>query len=123
MRPTESRRWFLAIVVSGGLATLIGMLPGVRHRAAAVPDDGNPRRAGPSWPMFGGTPSRNMVNPAALGLPTEWDDMQEPHRNIRWTAALPYKAFGSPVVSGERVYVASNDNRPRDGKTKGSRAV
>ena len=31
------------------------------------------RRRHRDWPMYGGTPSRNMVNPVAKGLPTDWE--------------------------------------------------
>lgn len=84
------------------------------------------------WPEWGGTPSRNMVAPAdAKGLPTsaklEADadgnvDVAK-STNIKWAAPLGSAAYGNAVVAGGRVYVGTNNERPRDPKHQGDRGV
>ena len=49
------------------------------------------------WPMWGGTPDRNMVS-SMKGLPTTWDLMTK--KNEKGIAELGSQAYGNPVVSG-----------------------
>jgi outer membrane protein assembly factor BamB len=72
------------------------------------------------WPMWGGTPSRNMVSPMK-GLPAEWDP--ETRKNVKWVADLGDHSYGNPVVSGGRVFVGTNNENPRDPKQSGDRGV
>src|SRR5688572_14307083 len=69
-------------------------------------DRGNQAAAQPAkdgdWIMYGGSPSRNLANLVAKGLPAEWDI--EKNTNIKWVASLGSKAYGGPVVSGGRVF-------------------
>lgn len=85
----------------------------------ATRDRGNQALAQPKndgdWIMYGGTPSRNLVNLVAKGLPTEWD-IEKP-TNIKWVASLGSKAYGGPVVSGGRVFIGTNNQNPRDKST------
>jgi outer membrane protein assembly factor BamB len=71
---------------------------------------------GGDWLMFGGTPSRNMVNPAIKGLPEEWDIDPQKLTNIKWIADLGSKAYGGPVISNGRVFIGTNNQNPRDKK-------
>jgi outer membrane protein assembly factor BamB len=72
--------------------------------------------ASQDWVMYGGTPTRNMVNTTAKGLPAEWDvDPQKPV-NIKWVAKLGSKAYGGPTIAGGRVFVGTNNMDPRDPK-------
>jgi outer membrane protein assembly factor BamB len=75
---------------------------------------------GGSWPMWGGTPSRNMVS-AQKGLPTEWDVKTK--KNVKWMAALGSYAYGNPVVSGGKVFVGTNNEGLRDPGQTGDRGV
>ena len=52
------------------------------------------------WIMYGGTPSRNMVNTSVKGLPVEWD--VDKKTNLKWVANLGSKAYGGPIISGGR---------------------
>jgi hypothetical protein len=49
------------------------------------------------WPMWGGTPDRNMVS-NMKGLPTEWDIKTK--KNVKWVADLGSQSYGNIVVSG-----------------------
>ncbi len=96
------------------LATLLG--PAVTA-ASAQP---NPH---PSWPLFGGTPGRNMVNTVDRDIPIDWCIEKDKRKNITWVAELGSHTYGSPVVAGGKVYIATNNDKPRDPKVKGHQAV
>jgi len=72
------------------------------------------------WPMWGGTPDRNMVSPLK-GLPSSWD--MNTKRNIRWVAALGSQTYGNPTVAGGKVFVGTNNEGLRDPKQPGDRGV
>jgi outer membrane protein assembly factor BamB len=72
------------------------------------------------WPMWGGTPDRNMVSSMA-GLPTTWD--LNAKKNVKWMATLGSQTYGNPVVAGGRVYVGTNNEGLRNPKEGGDRGV
>src|SRR4051794_11209965 len=76
-----------------------------------------------AWPMFGGAPTRNMVNTrdklARFPLKgPDWEDEADVKKWRRewvlWKADLGSRAYGGPVVAGGRVYVGTNNQRPRN---------
>ena len=72
------------------------------------------------WPMWGGTPDRNMVS-NMKGLPTEWDVKTK--KNVKWIAELGSQSYGNPVVAGGMVFVGTNNEALRDPKQPGDRGV
>ncbi len=72
------------------------------------------------WPMWGGTPSRNMVSPVT-GLPTTWDI--KTGKNVKWVAELGSQSYGNPTVGGGVVIVGTNNEALRDPKQAGDRGV
>lgn len=72
------------------------------------------------WPMWGGTPDRNMVS-FMKGIPVSWDIKTK--KNVKWMAQLGSQSYGNPVVSGGQVYVGTNNELPRNPKEKGDRGV
>ncbi len=72
------------------------------------------------WPMWGGTPDRNMVS-SMKGLPTSWDVKTK--KNVKWVASLGSQSYGNPVVAGGQVYVGTNNEAPRNAKEPGDRGV
>jgi outer membrane protein assembly factor BamB len=81
-----------------------------------------------SWPMWGGTPSRNMANPSARGIATEWNVSTK--QNIAWVAAVGSRCYGNPVVADGKVFVGTNNAFPRpdggfgrDSRVSGDRGV
>ncbi|MDP2318317.1 MAG: PQQ-binding-like beta-propeller repeat protein [Acidobacteriota bacterium] len=72
------------------------------------------------WPMWGGTPSRNMVSPMT-GLPTTWD--VKTGKNVKWVAELGSQSYGNPTVGGGVVLVGTNNEALRDPKQGGDRGV
>src|SRR5687767_7356126 len=81
--------------------------------SAGDPGSGN-------WPMWGGTPDRNMVS-SAKGMPTEWD--VKSGKNVRWSADLGSQSYGNLVVAGGMVFIGTNNEKVRDPKQGGDRGV
>jgi outer membrane protein assembly factor BamB len=75
---------------------------------------------GGDWPMWGGTPSRNMVS-AAKGLPDKWDVKTK--QNVKWMAELGSQTYGNPTVAGGKVFLGTNNELLRDPKQGGDRGV
>jgi outer membrane protein assembly factor BamB len=82
---------------------------------AAASDPGNG-----DWPMWGGTPDRNMVS-NMKGLPTTWN--VEKKTNVKWVSTLGSQSYGNPIVAGGQVYVGTNNESLRDPKQGGDRGV
>jgi outer membrane protein assembly factor BamB len=74
-----------------------------------------------AWPTWGGTPARNMLSESAHDLPTEWDVAAG--ANVRWSADLGSFSYGNPVVAEGRIFVGTNNARPRDPEVQGDRGV
>ena len=97
--------WLMLVVLAAG-----GRSPRI---AASDPGTGD-------WPMWGGTPDRNMVS-NMKGLPTEWDVKTK--KNVKWVAELGSQSYGNPVVAGGMVFVGTNNEALRDPKQGGDRGV
>jgi outer membrane protein assembly factor BamB len=72
------------------------------------------------WPMWGGTPDRNMVS-KAKGLPTTWDVKTK--KNVKWVAELGSQTYGNITVAGGVVLVGTNNESKRDPKVTGDKGV
>ena len=64
--------------------------------------------SGGDWPQWCGRPDRNMVSDEK-GLPDRFDEVTGKKTtglaNVKWAARLGIATFGSPVVSGGKVFV------------------
>lgn len=76
-----------------------------------------------TWPMFGGTPQRNMVNTVDKDIPIKWSIEEGKQDKIKWVANLGDNAYGGPVVAEGKVFIGTNNSKPRDPKIDGVRAV
>jgi len=76
--------------------------------------------AGGDWPMWGGTPDRNMVS-SMKGIPTTWDVKTK--KNVKWEADLGSQSYGNPIVAGGQVYVGTNNENTKDPAVKGDKGV
>ena len=72
------------------------------------------------WPMWGGTPDRNMVS-NMKGLPIDWDIKTK--KNVQWVAELGSQSYGNIVVANGVVLIGTNNESPRDPKQPGDRGV
>src|SRR5256885_5561594 len=94
---------------------LMGLAVFSLSRLVTASDPGNG-----DWPMWGGTPDRNMVS-NMKGLPTSWDIKTK--KNVKWVATLGSQSYGNAVVAGGQVYVGTNNEGMRDPKQGGDRGV
>jgi outer membrane protein assembly factor BamB len=82
-----------------------------------------PQSGSSAWPMFGGSPSRNMVNLREKNLPIDWCVEDGKHKNVRWVAELGRASYlNTPVVAAGRVFVGSSNrgyNLKVDGQVQG----
>ena len=109
----EMRRWLAGLataVIFGGLLAALVLPGGVAPRGEAVADVPKPEAG--AWPMFGGTVQRNMVNSVERDVPTEWD--VKSGKNVKWVVELGSKAYGGPVIAGGKVFIGTNNDRPRN---------
>ena len=112
-RSVVSRKSFvigLALFGAVLLSIAYWRLPSV---SAADPGTGD-------WPMWGGTPDRNMVS-NMKGLPISWDLATK--KNVKWVAQLGSQSYGNAVVSGGKVFVGTNNEGVRNPKVTGDKGV
>jgi outer membrane protein assembly factor BamB len=94
--------------------------------ALILPAAPAPKVVQTDWPMLGGTPARNMVNLTATGLSHEFppgtgEDGQLNRvlgGRLKWKATLGSRAYGGPVVLGDRVLVGTNNENPRNDRDR-----
>jgi outer membrane protein assembly factor BamB len=72
------------------------------------------------WPMWGGTPQRNMTS-AMKGLPDSWD--AKGGTNIKWKAALGSASNGNPVVADGKIFLGTNNGNPRNPEVTGDKGI
>ncbi len=97
------------------VAFVVSALAVVGSLALAAGDTG-----GKEWPMWGGTPDRNMVS-NIKGLPTTWD--MKTKKNVKWVAELGSQTYGNPVVANGTVFVGTNNEAMRDPNSKGDKGI
>ncbi len=100
-----------------GLVTLTILVPVVAvlalsHSRTAQPAAAADAKVSHDWPLFGGTIQRNMVNLIEKNVPTDWD--VKTGKNVKWVAALGSKAYGGPIIVGGKVFIGTNNARPRN---------
>ncbi len=62
--------------------------------------------------MFGGTPGRNMVNLIDKNIPAKLDLKDE--KALLWKAELGSLSYGGPTIAGGKVFVGTNNSKPRN---------
>lgn len=106
----------LQVLAAGGFlgtATMVSLL-------FAAPSGSSSDVGSGEWPMWGGTPARNMISPMK-GLPARWD--VESGQNVKWVAELGSQTYGNPVVAGGVVFVGTNNEAVRDPEQTGDLGV
>ncbi|HEX8139634.1 MAG TPA: PQQ-binding-like beta-propeller repeat protein [Pyrinomonadaceae bacterium] len=95
------------------LLLAFSLLPFVSVVQASDPGTGD-------WPMWGGTPDRNMTS-NMKGLPVTWDVKKK--LNVKWVAELGSQTYGNITVAGGMVFVGTNNEGKRDPKVTGDKGV
>ena len=75
------------------------------------------------WPMLGGSPARNMANPNAKGIPQAWSIKKGAQKNILWSTELGTTTYGAVVVAGGKIFIGSNNERPKDPAITGDKGI
>lgn len=70
--------------------------------------------------QWGQRHTRNMVS-EETGLPASFDP--ETGQNIKWSARVGTRTYGTPVVAGGKVLIGTNNGDPRDRRHRGDRGV
>jgi outer membrane protein assembly factor BamB len=95
------------------------------EEAAALAGPADPGKVFPvkpgEWPMWGGSPARNMANDHEEGIPASWD--LKTRKNVKWTAALGSHSYGNPVVAGGRIFAGTNNDAGKNPKIQGDKGV
>ena len=118
------------LACAAGLAVVLSDTapPGAPTLTAAEPVKADPPVAGSTasdHSMFGGTPSRNMVNltDKIAKLPKDtpkWDDQEEVKKWsaewVVWKADLGSRAYAGPIVAGGKVFVGTNNQLARNAR-------
>src|SRR5947208_4227144 len=107
------RRLFAGLVTVAILAPVVAVLVFSDRRAAQPnPVAAAEAKASHDWPLFGGSVQRNMVNTVEKGVPTDWD--VKTGKNVKWVAELGSKAYGGPIIAAGKIFVGTNNDRPRN---------
>jgi outer membrane protein assembly factor BamB len=121
MKKYPHLRSWLAAVTSLAVITAVVII-GLCNARAPSRDRAGSENAG-QWLLFGGTVHRNMVNSVEKNMPTDWSAQEGQEKNIKWSADLGSKAYGGPVIAHGRIFVGTNNEKPRNPKTKGDKGI
>jgi outer membrane protein assembly factor BamB len=72
------------------------------------------------WPMWGGSPDRNMVS-GETGVPEKWDVKKG--ESIKWFCPLGSQTYGNPVISKGKIFVGTNNTGEHRPQIKGDKGV
>lgn len=120
------RRCGLGLATAGifGLVSIGARSPDLPPPSAgadqARPSKGKEQR---SWPMYGGSWSRNMVSTIETNIPDFWSVEAGKEKNIKWVARHGSRGFGGPVIAGGKIFVGTNNQNPRDPNIKGDKGI
>jgi outer membrane protein assembly factor BamB len=110
----RSRRLLAAALTLAVLGAVVVGLQSSGDKPAPTPNPAYAQGNSTDWTMYGGTLSRNMVNTTVSGVPDKWDVKKK--TNILWSADLGSKSYGGPIVAGGRIFVGTNNQKPRNPK-------
>jgi outer membrane protein assembly factor BamB len=115
------RRW-LSVVVSFVVFTTV-VVAMARPLRSPEPNRVEGPSAAQGWPLFGGGVERNMVNTVDRRMPTEWSAEEGNQKNIKWSVDLGSKAYGGPVVAAGKVFIGTNNEKPRNPQITGDKGI
>ena len=125
MSSSPLRRW-LSVSVTGMVLAAVLYFPGRQKpadpvgqaEAAPLPD-----KFQGFWPLFGGTPQRNLVNLVEKNIPISWSVKEGARKNVKWSVPLGSKALGGLVIAGGKIFVGTNNNGPRNPAIVGDKGI
>ena len=111
---------------SGRRVMIIDLPPGAHRRRGRMPllcamlSLLSPAVRGGDQPQWGERWTRNQVS-RERHLPDSFDS--NTGRNLRWKVRLGTETHSTPIISGGRVYIGTNNGEPRDPRQTGDRGV
>ncbi|MEL7059273.1 MAG: PQQ-binding-like beta-propeller repeat protein [Acidobacteriota bacterium] len=129
-RPTG--RLAAAVLLTAGLLVPPSVADGHQGRDAhktdttktaekAVAKTASAKSGAPTRAMFGMTWQRNMIDPAASGLPADFDPASG--RNVKWSQPVGSQSYAGPVVANGIVVIGTNNEGERNPELKNDRGV
>ncbi|MBY0231150.1 MAG: PQQ-binding-like beta-propeller repeat protein [Gemmataceae bacterium] len=94
--------------------------------ARAVPDADDKKPDDDKKPVAEGKRDpldRNMADTVEKGVPDAFSAKRGKHKNIKWHQPLGSLANSGPVIAGGRIYIGTNNDKPRDPMVKGDKGV
>src|SRR5262245_3888452 len=107
------------LLAAASVAVFVAVLVAARTNSAEKEKE--EKKASGDWVMFGGTLQRNFVNTTDRDISDDWDI--EEKKNVLWEASPGSKAYGGPTVAGGKVFIGTNNHKPRDPGIKGDKGV
>jgi outer membrane protein assembly factor BamB len=118
------RRWLAALgtaLVFAGVLSVFSL--SARSPRVADQDEKPKAETGHTWPLWGGSLSRNMVNTFEMNVPTDWSVEKGAEKNIKWAVDLGSKAYGGPIIADGKVFIGTNNKHPRNPKIMGDKGI
>jgi outer membrane protein assembly factor BamB len=122
------RRW-LAFAGTGVVLALVAVLV-LNQRAGSLPlsapEVGAAEKAPRQSTLWSGSLQRNLVNLVEKNIATDWavpTSVEDKGRNIKWWVNLGSKAYGGPIVCGGKIFVGTNNQRPRNKEIHGDKGI
>jgi outer membrane protein assembly factor BamB len=124
---SPSHRWLAILGTIGIFSVVIGAISYHESNLPSTAEKTEARditaRDPKTWPLFGGSLSRNLVNTVDKDIPQDFDVAKGKAGNIKWSVNLGSKAYGGPIISGGKIFIGTNNGQPRDAKLKGDKGV
>lgn len=114
-----------------GFILLVGASGCAREPAPkeSAPRESAPKAAAPApaqgrdSPMLGGTIHRNPVNLVEKNVPDDWSIQKGKEKNVKWSALLGINGYGAPVIAGGKIFIGTNNEKPRDKAVMGDKGI
>lgn len=118
------RRWFSVTATVVVFAAVLGFVAwqGPSGDSSRVNADAS-RVEGRSWPLWGGSVQRNLVNLVEKDVPIKWSNRKGKEQNIKWSVPLGSMAYGGPVIAGGKIFIGTNNERPRNKAIRGDKGI
>lgn len=127
MAKTPVARSLVAFVLTAaafGVVFAVARLNQTPAPAARSAEKGKPEAAeSRSWPLFGGSVSRNLVNLVEHDIATTWNVEAGKEQNVKWSVDLGSKAYGGPVLGRGKILIGTNNQTPRNPAVTGDKGI
>jgi outer membrane protein assembly factor BamB len=123
-KSAPGRRWVQIAAVWAMLSLTAAGVGCSRRPMRAVDQPATPAINVPlACAMFGGGVGRNLANTVEKNIAATWSVEEGRPQNLRWSVRLGDRAYGGPVVFGDKVFVATNNKAPRNPMITGHKGV